>query len=117
MLLNIVNSVLNGTFETNNGNYNVFEYSLDLCKLLLTQQFSYANNSDLPKYVKKLPNKYYHNLDHIMIFWNHMYNNDRIKYILYENVDVLFLNLNIVFNLFSNMQQIKFQCITLKERR
>lgn len=110
--LNIINSILNGTYKPNNNKYNDDETALDLCIDLMQHQLTGSINNEthpnLPKYVEILLDKYCTNLDNILIFWHHLENIKGFKDVFGAQNNLLFFDLSLILNLFPNIEQIEY---------
>eukprot|EP01084_Bolivina_argentea_P194132 333046_1 len=105
--LNIINGIFNGTYEENNDD------SLELCIELLSYQLNLSKSNNinvckLPNYVCKLLYEYCVHLDNIMIFWHHIQKVLPFQQLLCLQKQCLFFDLDILLNLFPNMQQIEY---------
>eukprot|EP01084_Bolivina_argentea_P068964 125522_1 len=108
--LNIINSILNGTFENSvNINYSVNDDAIDLCCKLLSYQQSISESVAYPQYITHLLGKYCRNLQNILIFWNHIENIKQFKQLFCGNsTQTYFFDLDKLFNIFPNIEQIEY---------
>eukprot|EP01083_Nonionella_stella_P066945 176711_1 len=111
--LNIINCVLNGTFEpmNSNNNYNVNKRAIELCCALLRYQAGDTDNCKIPPYVANLLNEYCHSLTNIMIFWHNLQPGimrNMLQLFCDHQEDDVFFDFGVLSELFPNLQQIEY---------
>ena len=103
--LNIINSILNGTYCNNNDDDD--DNVTQLCSDLLSYQLEMNGNDNYPKYVLTLLNQYCLNLKNIMIFWNRIINMRQLKE-LFCMKDLEFFDLSVLLKIFPQIEKIEY---------
>ena len=112
--LNVINSILNGTYRVNEEEVAEQHHVIDLCAELLSNQMGHGRGSTelaFPQYVANLVNKYCLNLMNIMVFWHCMDNMAPLKQLFCIDVDddeLPFFDLSVLLGLFPNITQIEY---------
>eukprot|EP01084_Bolivina_argentea_P105076 188090_1 len=108
--LNVITSVLNGSFSMVSNKYNCDKDCIELCCQLLSHQLNFNDNKlQYPEYINSLLKEYCMNLTCIMIFWDQMELLNDIKYLLCNDKNnQWFFDFDILFTLFPNLEQIEY---------
>ena len=114
--INILNSIMNGTYQYKNINDTRL-----LVKLLMNQIEIDDNKTNMPSYVEQILNKYCSKLTKIVFLWNAVFGrngsqNTHLKHTLFtEEIDFLFFDLQRLLMIFPNIEKIEFSKHSVNE--
>eukprot|EP01084_Bolivina_argentea_P151448 264329_1 len=115
--LNVVNCLLNGTFDKNENNFKYSKAVGSRCCLLLryfltSTHDKHRQTKTIPDYISHLLVKYCINLKRIVIFWHHLVKCGKLLNLFCDvddtNSELMFFNLEILNKLFPNLEQIEY---------